>query len=103
MQRDHRDHRTSRRSRYSDIRDGKAVMQSGRHIRRDVEDSGMNLPYRIAGIPFHSRLWACTAQNFRSGARSLPPEIAEEVIRVSETDIFITYVPSVRELMAMGD
>ena len=63
----------------------------------------MSALYRIAGIPFHSRLWACTAQNFRSGARSLPPEIAEEVIRASETDIFITYVPSVRELMAMGD
>lgn len=63
----------------------------------------MSVAYRIAGIPFRSRLWACTAQNFRSGARSLPPEVAQEVIRASETDIFITYIPSVREMLAMGN
>jgi thiazole synthase len=62
----------------------------------------MSILYQIAGVPFRSRLWACTAQNFRSGARSLPPAVAEEVIRASGTDIFITYIPSVRELRAMG-
>jgi thiazole synthase len=59
--------------------------------------------YEIAGIHFHSRLWACTAQNFRSGARALPPDVAEQVIRASGTDILITYVPSVREFEAMQD
>jgi thiazole synthase len=58
--------------------------------------------YRIAGVPFRSRLWACTAQNFRSGARALAPDVAAEVIRVSDTDILITYIPSVSELRAMG-
>src|SRR4051794_7829459 len=61
----------------------------------------MSVLYQITGASFRSRLWACTAQNFRSRARSLPPEVAAEVLRASDTDVLIWYVPSVRELRAM--
>ena len=59
--------------------------------------------YRIAGAHFHSRLWACTAQNFRSGARALSAAIAANVIRASGTDILITYVPSVSDLRTLQE
>lgn len=55
-------------------------------------------PYTIAGVKFHSRLWACTAQNFTFHSRRLQPEIAADVIRESGTEVLVSYIPSIQEL-----
>jgi len=45
--------------------------------------------YAVGEVPFRSRLWACVSQNFWNGSACLAVDVAEQVIRVSGTDIIV--------------
>lgn len=61
------------------------------HIKE--KDLGISDSYEIGEVHFNSRLWACIAQNFKTGSKCLPAKTAAKVIKESATDILVVCLP----------